>query len=55
MTVDIWPAFQSCSDVSVTFSLLMSICNTAFFCSGYFEKGKVWPDKEEMCQISSVG
>lgn len=56
MTVDICPAFQSCADVSLTFAL--SICNIAFICAGYVEKGregkKPWPDKEEMCQISSV-
>lgn len=38
MTVDIWPAFQSCADVSLTFTL--SVCNITFICAGYVVKGR---------------
>lgn len=59
MTVDIWPAFQSRTDVSLMFALFMSVCNIAFICAGYVGKGregkKPWPDKGERCQIGSVG
>lgn len=40
VTGDIWPAFQSCADVSLTFYLFTSVCNTAFICAGYAEKGR---------------
>lgn len=40
MIVDVWPVFQSCADVLLTFKLFMSVCNITFLCAGYVEKGK---------------
>lgn len=54
MTVDIWLAFQSCADVSLTFGLFMSVCNIAFICAGYVEKGRNLGQTRKRCARLAV-